>query len=209
MHEFHEEEEAYFCQFTFGQFVSLALLEVVALFFAFYLGSRYGPALWGKQVEPVPDHLAMVEELPAAALPSSSAEVRYTFPEELTRKPDRIVIERPAPAPQPTVAVKPKPTLRTPPAPQPVSQAQPVGESRSGYSIQVGSFRKASGAAEKVNLWQSRGYDAFLSIGEVAGSGTWYRVRIRNFQSRDSARRFLDQLSTRENTKGIIVRSSS
>ncbi len=51
MSEFGKEVEDYFCRFTFGQFVTLILLELVTLFFVFYLGARYGPDLIGGRKE--------------------------------------------------------------------------------------------------------------------------------------------------------------
>jgi cell division septation protein DedD len=41
------DDEQFFCRFTFGQFFALLVIEVVALFFAFYLGARYGEKLLG------------------------------------------------------------------------------------------------------------------------------------------------------------------
>lgn len=189
MNEFHEEDEEYFCRFTFGQFVSLALLEIVALFFVFYLGARYGPAMLGLETKAEMDHLGIAqEELIESAEQETETppgEIKYTFPEELTRTPETL-----------------KETKTSP-----VLPIEP--ETRQGYSIQVGSYRKAGGAAQKVNQWQAKGYDAFLSIGEIANSGTWYRVRIGNFKTRKSARRFLDQLTKREKVSAIIVRSNT
>jgi hypothetical protein len=46
MEDFKKDIDDYFCRFTFGQFVTLILLEVVTLFFVFYLGARYGSDLW-------------------------------------------------------------------------------------------------------------------------------------------------------------------
>jgi cell division septation protein DedD len=42
-----EEQESFFCRFTFGQFFALLVLEVFTLFFVFYLGARYGRGLLG------------------------------------------------------------------------------------------------------------------------------------------------------------------
>jgi len=42
-----EENEGFFCRFTFGQFFALLVLEVFTLFFVFYLGARYGPEFLG------------------------------------------------------------------------------------------------------------------------------------------------------------------
>lgn len=37
-----EDEAQYFCKFTFGQFFTIIVLEVVTLAFVFYLGAKYG-----------------------------------------------------------------------------------------------------------------------------------------------------------------------
>lgn len=37
-----EEDAQYFCRFTFGQFFTILVLEVVTLAFVFYLGAKYG-----------------------------------------------------------------------------------------------------------------------------------------------------------------------
>ncbi len=37
-----EEEAGYFCRFTFGQFFTILVLEVVTFAFVFYLGAKYG-----------------------------------------------------------------------------------------------------------------------------------------------------------------------
>jgi cell division protein FtsN len=185
MHEFHEEDEEYFCRFTFGQFVSLALLEIVALFFVFYLGARYGPVMMGREPRPENEQIDISKEEVIETEKGSTGDIKYTFPEELTKKP-----EPPRPIEEPR-------------------REQIQAERRGGYSIQVGSYRKAGGAAAKVSQWQSKGYDAFLSIGEIANSGTWYRVRIGSFKNRESARKFLNRLTEQENVSAIIVRSNT
>ncbi len=196
MNEFHEEDEDYFCRFTFGQFISLALLEVVALFFVFYLGARYGPAMIGGEAPVDKNPLASTEEELKLERTPTNAEIKYTFPKELTRKET---------LPEPVT-----PTIEQLAKAKPAIPAKPEkARSRRGYSIQVGSYRQAGGAAAKVNQWQAKGYDAFLSIGEVANSGTWYRVRIGSFKTREGARKFLDQLSQREKVAAIIVRSNT
>ena len=42
-----EDNEGFFCRFTFGQFFALLVLEVFTIFFVFYLGARYGPEFLG------------------------------------------------------------------------------------------------------------------------------------------------------------------
>lgn len=47
-----DENESFFCRFTFGQFFAILLLEVFTLFFVFYLGARYGREFLGLGVNP-------------------------------------------------------------------------------------------------------------------------------------------------------------
>lgn len=209
MNEFHEEDEEYFCRFTFGQFVSLALLEFVALFFVFYLGARYGPELMGLDTAPRTERLATLpgEDPYDGEAAQAPKPIEYTYPEVLTRKEAirQPVRETRAPAPEPKKVEAPAP------AAQPVARApapSPVPATRDGYAIQVGSYRQASGAADKISQWQAKGYDAFLSIGEVPNSGTWYRVRIGHFETRESARKFLEDVVRKEKVSAIIVRSN-
>ena len=143
-------------------------------------------------------------------LPTPPDDVALSYPEELTRRlpPPSLPQPTPQPATQPTKpsTTRPKPPPTSEPTPPP---SQPDSNIKGGYSIQIGSYRQAGGAAAKVNQWQIKGYDAFLSIGEVPNSGVWYRVRIGKFRSRAEARKFLDTLSQRENISAIIVRANS
>lgn len=50
MSDYKKDLEDYFCRFTFGQFVTLVLFEVVTLFFVFYLGAKYGTDLVGGRI---------------------------------------------------------------------------------------------------------------------------------------------------------------
>ncbi len=85
MEDFKKELDDYFCRFTFGQFVTIILLEIVTLFFVFYLGARYGTDLLGT------GNIAKKED---AALPGDNPKsvddivgkkpVDYTYPEVLT-----------------------------------------------------------------------------------------------------------------------------
>lgn len=84
MEDFKKEIDDYFCRFTFGQFVTLILLEIVTLFFVFYLGARYGSDLLGT------GGVAKKESVLPKEGPKSVDEIigrksdEYTYPEVLT-----------------------------------------------------------------------------------------------------------------------------
>ena len=88
MDDFKKDLEDYFCRFTFGQFVTLILLEIVTLFFVFYLGAHYGADLIGSKQE------SAQKEKDNSGLPKEggksvdeivgSPAVDYTYPEVLS-----------------------------------------------------------------------------------------------------------------------------
>ncbi len=73
----------YFCRFTFGQFITLILLEVVTLFFVFYLGARYGSDLVGSREERLHDPDAQTSGKSVNDIVGHPP-VDYTYPEVLT-----------------------------------------------------------------------------------------------------------------------------
>lgn len=221
MDEYSKKElEDYFCRFTFGQFVTLILLEIVTLFFVFYLGAHYGPDLIGGReqkktaVSLPPAGPSKVDEIVGA--PS----VDYTYPEILTDtgrgkairvKPSGVTVEeyekrkgRPAAsegerekAPPPIQEVKVKEAIKGPDTP------------KGKYTIQVGSFQSAEEASSVAAGWKEKGYGAFMSVGEIPQKGTWHRVRIGGFPSREKAEEFLEKFRTKEKMTGLVVLSGS
>ena len=56
------------------------------------------------------------------------------------------------------------------------------------YCFQVASFRKKGNADYQVQDLKSKGYNAFVEIANIPGlGGTWYRVRVGYFDSREEA----------------------
>jgi len=85
MEDFKKEIDDYFCRFTFGQFVTLILLEIVTLFFVFYLGARYGSDLLGTGNAAKRDESVLPREGPKSVddIVGKKA-MDYTYPEVLT-----------------------------------------------------------------------------------------------------------------------------
>jgi cell division septation protein DedD len=232
MEELKKEIEDYFCRFTFGQFVTLILLEIVTLFFVFYLGAHYGPDLLGKREAKkgtdLPKEGKSVDEI------VGTPPVEYTYPEVLT-----------GPAGQKAIKVKPSgltaeeyerrgkelakseekvegPSEETavvggeevPPIQEIKTKQQPekkatAGGSQGKFSIQVGSYQSAEEANAALTRWKKRGYSAFMTIGQIPDKGTWYRVRIGGFPTRQEAETYLEKFKTKEKTAGLVVPSKS
>ncbi len=141
MDEFKKDLEDYFCRFTFGQFVTLILLEIVTLFFVFYLGAKYGPDLMGGRRDEVARETVLPNKNPKSVddIVGKPA-VDYTYPEVLTSpdgqkairvKPSGMTSEeyerqrmQQAQAPRETVVPEATPTPTPPsPAPAPAEKA--------------------------------------------------------------------------------------
>lgn len=247
MEDFKKDLDDYFCRFTFGQFVTLILIEVVTLFFVFYLGARYGSDLLGTggpaQEAVIPSQGPKnVDEIVGA--PS----VEYTYPEVLTSregqrairiKPsgmsadeyDRQKAENPAaiierdtprpeareePTPERPIEVTPPPPAPAPVAvkteePKPVAETPPPAETKpkGKFTIQVGSYQSSEEATASLANWKKKGYSAFMAVGSIPDKGTWYRVRIGGFPTRDEAKKFLEKFKAKEKASALVVLSSS
>lgn len=274
MEDFKKDVDDYFCRFTFGQFVTLILLEVVTLFFVFYLGARYGSDLLGtgdvKKQAVIPGQSPKnVDDI--VGTPS----VEYTYPEVLTSrdgqkairiKPsgvtadeyDRQKIEDPAaiiqrdspreetPVQAPTAAEVYKksgstpnavipstpttPQIPTSPTANPPIQERPDEEQlvrqevpveaaveapvetpkpKGKFTIQVGSYQSSNEASAALSGWKKKGYSAYTAVGTIPEKGTWYRVRIGGFPSREEAQKFLDKFKAKEKASALVVLSNS
>ena len=201
----HNEVGDYFCRFTFGQFITLAILELATLFFVFYLGARYGPdMIHGRSAVTTHKAISLPPEGPKTIdeIVDDKTAVKYSFPEVLTDKT----------SPE-TRPVTQKTTLPKETKPQESFEKKPVVKVKSSdiakYTLQVGSYPSAAEASKAISYWQKKGYDSFMSIGEIPNRGTWYRVRIGGFGNKDDAQAFLKTFKTKEKIPALIVLSTS
>lgn len=66
------------------------------------------------------------------------------------------------------------------------------------YLIQLASYPKLGLAKELENTLKSKGYPAFIQKADIPNSGTWYRVRIGSFPTKEQAQSFKNSLQTSE-----------
>ncbi len=55
------------------------------------------------------------------------------------------------------------------------------------YVVQVASFQVYSMAEEEAKIYEDMGYNAFVEIAEITDKGTWFRLRVGDFTTRDKA----------------------
>ena len=83
---------------------------------------------------------------------------------------------------------------------RPVNTVTPLGKSlnvgnnifkyNNFYALQVASFRSSSISENEAGKYRNKGYNAFVEEAEIPGRGTWYRVRVGNFSSKEEAQSF-------------------
>ena len=60
------------------------------------------------------------------------------------------------------------------------------------YVVQVAAFRSSAISENEAGKYKNKGYNAFVETATIPDRGTWYRVRVGNFTSKDEAQRFLE-----------------
>lgn len=59
------------------------------------------------------------------------------------------------------------------------------------YVVQVASFRSLSISENEAGKYRNKGFNAFVETAEIPDRGTWYRVRVGNFSSKEEALNFI------------------
>ncbi|MBP1683094.1 MAG: hypothetical protein H6Q27_658, partial [Ignavibacteriaceae bacterium] len=55
------------------------------------------------------------------------------------------------------------------------------------FVVQVAAFRSSSISENEAGKYRNKGLNAFVEAAEIPGRGTWYRVRVGNFNSKEEA----------------------
>jgi cell division septation protein DedD len=79
------------------------------------------------------------------------------------------------------------------------------GAGGGGFTIQVGAYPDIKEASYRVEEWKAMGYPAFMQPVNLGDRGTWYRVRIGNFATKEEASKFLSELSSKEGIDDAFV----
>lgn len=86
------------------------------------------------------------------------------------------------------------------PKPAPQVETPTTTPSQGNLTIQVASFNDQGQANERVSWFRSKGVEARSVKVDIPGKGTWHRVQIGGFKSREEASNYASQLKS----KGIL-----
>lgn len=210
------------------QVVSIVLGAAVLLGTVFYLGVTVGKDL---AVAAAPAGGDPLEKLDQQAI--VDVEQKLTFPETLTGEPPPdapAAVAKPQPAPAeapkpaepdkaaeaqkvaeapkapeaPKAEAAPAPTRPEPPKAEP--KPAPKAEAKSGaFTVQVGALPSRSEADAVVSKLRSKGLSPYVVEADVPGKGTFYRVRLGKFRSREDAKRYLEDLQRETSVSGFVA----
>jgi DedD protein len=74
-----------------------------------------------------------------------------------------------------------------------------------GYQLQVSSFRTQKEASQFSDQLRARGHKAYVLEANVAGRGTWYRVRVGPFSTQHSAVAYRTSFESKEHVVPFVV----
>lgn len=215
MRDVHKLKEKYELSLDTRQILTLTFVGIIALGGVFVLGVAVGKKLQAEErsTEPV-DLLAQLDAKSADPKLTYQDELTKETPKPPKPAP-------PPPAPVVAEVVKPpEPATPTPPAPAPAPPAEtpkaepvptrtvehdagdlkdaiaraqkPVEASPDGnWTLQLSAYQDKAEADRFASDLRGRGYAPYVVEAVVAGKGTWYRVRMGRFPSKDAAGRYL------------------
>lgn len=227
MRDVHKLKEKYELSLDTRQIMSLTLVGLIALGGVFVLGVAVGKKLQAddKVTQPV-DLLTQLD---------AKSEPKLTYQDELTKETPRPPKPAPAPPPEPVkpaeVVEAPKPPPPTPPElkeePVPTRTAPPAehdaGDLKAAiaraqlpveatpdgsWTLQLSAYQDKAEADRFASDLRGKGYAPYVVEAQVAGKGTWYRVRMGRFPSKDAAGRYLTDFQRETQISAFVTNAN-
>jgi len=174
-------------------FISLIfLLNLVA-----QTGTTSAPEKVARTNAPEPKASAQAATAPPAT------EVASLPPKENVR-----VTEKPAAQPTPTPTPAPTPAVKETQAPRTPQPDGAAPEGQDGFTLQIGSYNALAQAQGRVNELGAAGVSAYVARVEIPKRGTWYRVQVGHFGTREEASRYGTQLRSKGAVADFIITAS-
>ncbi|WP_373049053.1 SPOR domain-containing protein [Vulgatibacter sp.] len=97
-----------------------------------------------------------------------------------------------------------KPVDKAPAAPKPAAPPK-VEAAAGGFTVQVGAMPNRSEADALVTRLRGQGLSPYVVAADIPGKGTFYRVRLGRFASRDEAKRYLADVQRETQLSGFVA----
>ena len=140
---------------------------------------------------------------PAAAARAAAAPVATTSATE--PKPERKAEpEKKAEAAR-TAPVESVATRSTPAAAHSAPKVPDATSSTGAFTLQLGASPSRDDAERQASRLREKGYAPYIVTAEVPGKGTWYRVRMGSFPTKDAATRYLQDFKRETQAEAFVA----
>ncbi len=120
-------------------------------------------------------------------------------------EPEKVAPAPPAEPEKSAPAAKTQKKTKTAPAKVATKKTKSAEADEGKYTIQISSFLERDQAQNLVRWLRERKYPAFLTTSEVPGKGTWHRVRVGRFTTKEAAARYQKELETQIHLRGFVA----
>jgi cell division septation protein DedD len=213
MRDVHRMKEKLDLSLDGRQVGGLLVGGIVVLGAVFLLGVVVGKRLaTHEQSESAPDILTALDH---------KAQTTLTFQDELTRNAPAVRREEPRreepkrEAPEPAKVAKSEPPAPAPaPAPTPAparppeeprAARAPAASAEGAWTLQLSASQSKDEADKFAARLRDRGYAPFIAKAEVPGKGTWYRVRMGGFPTKEAAARYLQDFKRETQLSAFVA----
>jgi DedD protein len=168
-----------------------------------------------KAAEPLP--APVPSELPAEPL-EEEPPAPVKMPERLVVKVDPVIPEpKPAPVPAPRAEAPVSPDAAVPTrtahsnkeslkdAVDSLRKAAPEAAANGQFTLQLSASQSRSEAERFMSKLRDKGYAPFMIEATVPGRGTWYRVRMGSFATKEAAQRYLHDFRRETQLDGFVA----
>ncbi|MGA9525226.1 MAG: SPOR domain-containing protein [Myxococcaceae bacterium] len=230
MRDAHRMKEKLDLSLDGRQVGSVLIGGVIVLGAVFVLGVVVGKQLaTNEQTQSAPDILTALDQKAQTTLTFQEELTRkqpVLAPEPEPVKPVAVAapapkkVEAPEPAAKVAEAALPTPSGKVDEAPVTtrtseeglkeafarVSEKRPAEAAANGaWTLQISASQKQDEAERFAARLRDRGYAPFIVKAEVAGKGTWYRVRMGSFPSKDAANRYLNDFKRETQISAFVA----
>jgi len=217
----HKLKEKYELSLDTRQILTLTFVGVIALGGVFVLGVAVGKKLAAEDKGSQP--IDLLAQLDAKSPP----EPKLTYQDELTKEAPKP--KPPPPAEEPKPPPPPTPAPGPAPVPEPevavptrtverdagdlkeaIARAQKPAEATpdGSWTLQLSAYQDKAEADRFAADLRGKGYAPYVVEANVTGKGTWYRVRMGRFATKDAAGRYLNDFQRETSIQAFVTNAN-
>ncbi|HZW91294.1 MAG TPA: SPOR domain-containing protein [Myxococcaceae bacterium] len=153
----------------------------------------------------VPPASATAASATKPAAPARAAAVPVATATVTEAKPERKAEPEKKAEPVRTPPVDSVATRSTPAAAHPAPKVPDATSSTGAFTLQLGASPNRDDAERQVSRLREKGYAPYIVTAEVPGKGTWYRVRMGSFPTKDAATRYLQDFKRETQAEAFVA----